>query len=118
MIDDAAAVAAAADAAAYGGTGRDVPAAPRSRLQHSNGQQQRYRSSTSPSRGHSPDGNRHHSRHHHHSHHHEHQPSEHRQIVHRAEAGKEAHGASVRHTAAQKLTMVMTAALPWQCNVA
>jgi hypothetical protein len=99
MIDDAAAVAAAADAAAYGGTGRDVPAAPRSRLQHSDSQQQRHHSSTSPSRGHSPDGNRHHS-HNGHQRHREHRPN----------AGKEAHGASVRHTAVHKHEMVMTAA--------
>ena len=118
MIDDADAVAAAADAAAYGGTGRDVPAALRIRLQHSNSQQQRHHSSTSPSRGHSPNGNRHHSHHHHHRHHREHQPGEDRQVVHRAEAGKEAHGASIRHTTAQKLKMVMTAVLPSQCHVA
>ena len=117
-IDDAAAVAAAADAAAYGGTGRDVPAALRIRLQHSNSQQQRHHSSTSPSRGHSPNGNRHHSHHHHHRHHREHQPGEDRQVVHRAEAGKEAHGASIRHTTAQKHKMVMTAVLPSQCHVA
>ena len=100
MIDDDAAVAAAADAAAYGGTGRDVPAASRSELQHSNSQQQRHHSSTSPSRCHSPDRNRHHS----HNGHHRHRE-------HRPNAGREAHGASVRHRAVHKHEMVMAACL-------